>query len=121
MTFCDYILIGVIFILSASWLVHSEKQAFGNGGTAFVYEDGRSVEKINVKEDKIIELPLAKGKMDIEVNAGRIRISDSSCSHQVCVNSGWTSRAHRTIVCVPNKVLIEIKSENDPGYHALAY
>jgi len=121
MTRYDCILIGAILILSVSWLVHFGKQAIAAGGTAFVYEDGKPVEKVNVKEDKIIELPLSKGKMDIEVKAGRIRISNSSCPHQVCVTSGWTSRSHRTIVCVPNKMLIEIRSENDSGYHALAY
>jgi hypothetical protein len=117
----DGILIGLILILSTSWILDFLKQTAGLNGTAFVYENGRAIEKIDVKKDNSIELSLEKGEMGLEVKEGRIRVSNSSCPHKTCQNSGWISKPRRTIICVPNKVLIEIKGTPDPGYHALAY
>jgi len=117
----DGLLISIILILSASWLLHFGRHASGIGGNALVYENGKLIEKIDVKKDKTISLSLEKGKMDIEVKEGQIRISNSSCPHKICVNTGWISEPGRTIICVPNKVLVEMKGKPDPGYHAQTY
>ncbi|MCP4353717.1 MAG: NusG domain II-containing protein, partial [Desulfobacterales bacterium] len=47
----------------------------------------------------------------IETKQGGIRIKKSDCPRQICVNTGWIKTPGRIIVCVPNKILIEIKSE----------
>jgi len=35
---------------------------------------------------------------------------DSACPDKLCVRSGWISRPKESIVCLPNRVVIEIKS-----------
>lgn len=122
MTRYDGIFIFTILILSASGLFH-----FGKGTSAavarnaLVYENGKLIEKIDIKSDKIINLSLKKGKIEVEAKEGRIRVSNSSCPHKICVNTGWISRSGRTIICVPNKVLIEAMGKRDPDYHAQTY
>jgi len=45
----------------------------------------------------------------IEVEHGRIRVREAGCPDQVCVNQGWISDGTVPIVCLPNKLVIEIK------------
>ena len=40
----------------------------------------------------------------------RVAITDANCSDQVCVRRGWIKKPGQTIVCLPHKLLIEIKS-----------
>lgn len=45
----------------------------------------------------------------IQVEHGRIRVESAGCPDQVCVNQGWISDGTVPIVCLPNKLVIEIK------------
>ena len=40
----------------------------------------------------------------------QIEISDADCPDQLCVKKGKIERAGQTIVCLPHKLLVEIKS-----------
>ena len=44
----------------------------------------------------------------IVAEPGRIRVLNASCPDQVCVNQGWISDSSLPIVCLPNKLVIEI-------------
>lgn len=118
----DVIFLLAVLALSAFGLFH-----FGKGASAavsrkaFVYENGKLIEKIDLKIDGIIDLSLQHGSMEVEIKQGRIRISNSSCPHKICVNTGWVEKPGGTIVCVPNKVLVEVLGKCDPTYHARTY
>ena len=53
----------------------------------------------------------------IEVKGKRIRIKEADCGDQICVRRGWIDQSGETIVCLPHKLLIEIKSSDggEPG------
>lgn len=118
----DVVFILAVLVLSVLGFFH-----FGRGASAavarnaFVYENGKLIEKIDLKSDRIINLSLEHGSMEVEIKQGRIRISNSSCPHKICVNTGWIEKPGRTIVCVPNRVLIEVQGRRDPAYHACTY
>ena len=45
----------------------------------------------------------------IVAEKGRIRVESAGCPDQVCVHQGWISDGTVPIVCLPNKLIIEIK------------
>lgn len=45
----------------------------------------------------------------IVAEQGRIRVESAGCPDQVCVQQGWISDGTVPIVCLPNKLIIEIK------------
>ena len=49
----------------------------------------------------------------IVAEQGRIRVSEAGCPDQVCVNQGWISDGTVPIVCLPNKLIIEISGGGD--------
>ena len=42
----------------------------------------------------------------------RVAITKANCSDQVCVRRGWIHKPGQTIVCLPHKLLVEIKASN---------
>ncbi|MFV0561135.1 MAG: NusG domain II-containing protein [Enterococcus sp.] len=57
----------------------------------------------------------------IEVSSDKIRIKEADCGDQVCVRRGWASKNGDTIVCLPHKLVIEIKSLNGSDDDSLIY
>lgn len=51
----------------------------------------------------------------IEVKKERIRIKSANCPDQNCVLTGFISKPGQTIVCLPHRVVIEIKSNHEPS------
>lgn len=49
----------------------------------------------------------------IVAEPGRIRVESAGCPDQVCVNQGWISDGTVPIVCLPNKLIIEITGGGD--------
>lgn len=49
----------------------------------------------------------------IVAEQGRIRVESAGCPDQVCVNQGWISDSTVPIVCLPNKLIIEISGGGD--------
>jgi hypothetical protein len=59
-------------------------------------------------------------RVKVESRAGRVRVAESNCPNQLCVRAGWVSRPGRTIVCLPNKVLVELRG-GQSEYDAESY
>ena len=109
----DFILIGLILFFSTGVIFFSKaglNWQLSEGFEAVVYQEGKLVK--HLKLDKRHNFVLNDGKIIIETKQGRIRIRKSDCPRQICVNARWIKTPGQIIVCVPNKILIEIKSEN---------
>lgn len=60
-----------------------------------------------------LTIPGHAGDSYVEISEGRVRMVDSACPDKLCVRTGWISRPGESIVCLPNRVVIEIKSGED--------
>ena len=45
----------------------------------------------------------------IEINNGKIKMAHANCKNQVCVNHKEISKKGESIICLPNKVIVEIE------------
>ena len=118
----DLVVIGLILFLAAASLLRitrnnirssSEKRA------AMIYQNGRLLEEVKLEKDEAI--PILNGRMRLEVKKGKIRVLNSDCPQHICMNMGWIQYSGQTIVCVPNKVLIEITSAAPSLLDAVSY
>lgn len=58
---------------------------------------------------KTIPIETEHGFNLIEVGDKEIRVIEASCPDQIDVKQGYISRIGETIVCLPNRMVIEIK------------
>lgn len=50
-----------------------------------------------------------------EIVDGKVRMTQADCPDQICVHTAEISRDGMTIVCLPNRVVLEIKNEAENG------
>ncbi|OAA29721.1 hypothetical protein AT15_01385 [Kosmotoga arenicorallina S304] len=74
---------------------------------AEVYVSGKAYMKIDLSKDATYNI---ENHMTVEVLAGKIRAKESDCPEKLCVKQGWISSPGVPIVCLPNKIVIEIIS-----------
>ena len=49
----------------------------------------------------------------LKIKDGRAQIESASCPDKLCVNSGSVKYVGQSVICLPNKVVIEILSEKE--------
>ncbi|EPA8843433.1 NusG domain II-containing protein [Listeria monocytogenes] len=94
----------------------AEAKHVGDDVVAVISQDGKVIREIPLTGHKGNEQFTIKGKGVqynlMEVDGERIRIKEDNSPDQVGVKMGWKSKAGDTIVCLPHKVFVEIKSTN---------
>lgn len=83
--------------------------------TAVISHDGHVVKRINLSDHHGItrfHYVDHGGYNDVVATDHAIKIVDANCQDQVCVHHSAIKRPGQTIVCLPHKLLVEIKSSN---------
>jgi hypothetical protein len=60
------------------------------------------------------------GVTKVEIDQARARFVESPCHDQRCVLSGWVSRPGAAIVCLPNRVSLDLAG-TPSGYDAISF
>ena len=89
-----------------------------SGTRAVITKDNVKVAELSLSKDSMTKV----GGMLIEVKGGRIRVASSDCPKHICSHAGWISKPGQSLVCLPNKVLIEIPSKHGSAdYDTVSY
>lgn len=122
------ILIGIIFVLSLCAILLSRFDSLFNSGSvtdgyssniAYIYQDGELINTIDLSaaEDMSFDITIGDGDSEkyntVTVKDGDICISDSNCKNHLCVKEGYALKTHIPIVCLPHKLVIVVKNENE--------
>lgn len=89
----------------------------GSENIAVIKQDGKIIKTIDL--NKIVETQEFKIKTEkgdyntVLVKHNSICIKDSDCPHKECIKSGWISQPGEMIVCLPNKLIIDIQGQNN--------
>ena len=82
-----------------------------DAGAARVTRDGVLLEEIDLNRvDASYTLVFEddSGTNTVQVERGRIRVSEADCPDQICVHQGWISDSVIPIICLPHRFMIEI-------------
>jgi len=105
--------IALFFIILAAGLALSWFTLTMNtdGDKVTITVDGEPFGVYSLFEDKTIEVKQSDCTNYITIKDGCVSMESSTCKNQVCVNTGKISQTKDSIVCLPNKVMVEITSE----------
>ena len=120
LTVLDLLLIGALLALPAWALVRSWRAA-REQPVAYIYQNNRLLGEYQLDRDQTILVGnQARPDMKIEIKGGAIRVAESDCPKGICKQAGWVRTPGRSIMCVPNRVLIELKGQSK-DYDAESY
>ena len=94
----------VISIISILVLNLNKKQ----GKLAYVYHDNKLLKKVDLNINKTYTFDGDKGKVIVTVKNKKIKVDKETSEYHLCSKMGYISRPHETIICLPNKIVIEI-------------
>lgn len=78
-----------------------------------IYKESNIIYSIPIKEDRVIELDGYESHMIIEIKDESVRVKESGCHNQICVNVGFIKNFGETITCMPNLVFVKIGDKID--------
>lgn len=91
---------------------------------ARIYQDKEIIYTIDlnsVKETYKLTVKNKDGAENIiEVRNGSIGIIEASCPDHICIDTGFIDNSAVPIVCLPNKIIIEISENADDSIDAAA-
>lgn len=109
----DYILLAVILVvtlLSIGGIRLWQKNNTSDGAMAVVTIDGAVYGTYPLSEDITERIELPDGSYNIlTISGGYADVTEASCPDQICVKHNHIRYSGESIVCLPNKLIVEVK------------
>ncbi len=113
----DLILIlGIICIAAFAYLLHERMQNVDDG-IVVVKVDGEEKGTYRLSEEQTIEIN--GGTNILQIKEGKADMTEADCPDKLCVHQKAVSKNGESIICLPNKVVIEVKSSEQSAYDAV--
>lgn len=117
----DLIMIGVL-ILCGAIITLALLLTRHEGNQVVVSVDSQVVASFPLDKDITYEIEGYEGGHNtLIIQDGVAYMSDASCPDHLCMGMGKISRVGQSIICLPNRVVVEIKGAGDkePEYDAI--
>lgn len=100
--------LAVIILCVAGILLHGRQVK----PVAEIYLDGQLVQRLNwTMLDQPVYIPVGGGNV-VAADAGGVWMHTADCPDQLCVKQGKIQKGSLSIVCLPNRVTVTLKSSN---------
>jgi hypothetical protein len=111
-TIGDKILIAALATVSLlSFFFLSRSAGASTSRYVSIQVNGKETERIPLDSSAVgRKLPIRTvyGYNLIEVGENRVRIVEADCLDRLCVHQGWIDRPGQLIVCLPNRLVVEV-------------
>ncbi len=116
----DLILAGTVLVVAIAALIFLNLNK-KEGNTVIVKVDGKVYKEFPLDVDTTYEIKGVNGGTNLLViENGHADIAEASCPDKICVDQKQIDKNGETIVCLPNKVVIEINSDTQSEIDAIA-
>ncbi|SDE73477.1 NusG domain II-containing protein [Sporomusa acidovorans] len=94
--------------------LHYMSSVSGQARSIVVTVAGKTVKTFPLRQGYVGEYRIDghDGYNIIEYQGGRVRMKEADCPDQICVQQGWISIPPQQIVCLPNRVVVKVISDN---------
>lgn len=99
------IVIGVIFIF-----IGVTKE---DGSMAEVYYEDKKILTIDLNIDNEYIVDGELGDVVLEIKNRKIRVKEENSPKHICSKEGFIGDSSRTLICLPNKIIIKIVGNNE--------
>ena len=107
---------GILILTVLTILVHVFIGGKG-ASKAIVKVNGEIQGVYSLSEDQEIEIN--HGTNILQIKNGKADMIEADCPDQLCVHQKKISMNHESIICLPNRVVVEIESSENSEYDAV--
>lgn len=110
----DYILIGGILLMILLCLAGYQLFYHEDGDTVEITVDGNIYQTLPLKTDTVIDIPSGQGQTNrLEIKDGKANMTDADCPDKICVHQKQIEKNGETLVCLPHKVIVTVRSQKE--------
>lgn len=111
----DTILVLSMVIIAAAAFLIINFAVKKDGSYAVIKVDGNVIKTLDLNSgETTIEVNGYQGGVNkVVINDGKVSMTEADCPDELCVKTGKISRVGETIVCLPHRVVVEIKGSQD--------
>lgn len=122
----DYIvIIGLIVVslLSSGVILYISAQKKYQSEYVEISVNGKLYKKVsfNNSTEEIIDVKTELGENIVKISKGKVQILDADCPDKICVKDGYIEEPGELLVCLPHKVIVEIKGTKNAETDDAAY
>lgn len=112
------ILLSFVLLISSMVLVGILFSQSSGGGVKYasIQVEGVEVRRLDFINSNIgqrVRIDTPYGYNVFEIGEGSIRSIESDCKEKIHIKQGWISSPGQTLVCLPHKLVVEIKTEDN--------
>ncbi len=83
----------------------------GSGKIVEIRVDGNVIKQLPLDTDTVYDINNEYGKNRIVIENGEAYMKEADCPDGLCKNMGKISRKGQSVICLPHRLVIEIKDE----------
>lgn len=83
------------------------------GTEVLVILQNQKIGLFSTSKDTVFTLVGPVGKTEIQIQDARVWISKAPCRHHICQHQGKISKSGQILVCVPNRIYVQIEGQPD--------
>ena len=114
----DIVLVVIIFLAALGAFLLHELIGAAAAVSVTVKVDGEIEAVYSLGEDKEIEIN--GGTNTLVIRNGKADMTEADCPDKLCVKQRAISRNKESIICLPNKVVVEADSKENSEFDAVA-
>ncbi len=113
----DLILIVVILcIVALTVLIHA--YIGGVGANKVIIKVNGAIQGVySLSEDQ--EIKINEGTNLLKISNGKADMVEADCPDQLCVHQKPVSMSRESIICLPNRIVVEVESKEESEYDAV--
>jgi len=110
----DFIIIGIVLLIvglisGVQWLGSLNEKYVQGQLAARITVDGKVYKTFTLtKEEQIIDIQTKLGHNTLKVFDYGIQMVFADCPKKISMQMGFKSKPHEQIICIPNRVLVEV-------------
>ncbi|MDM8214237.1 NusG domain II-containing protein [Enterococcus hirae] len=120
----DLILIVLIALVSVApfgWMIYTKDKP-AQPAEVVIRADGKIKKRLLLNENQTYLYRAKDGDENlIEIKDQRVRIKEANCRDQICVRKGWIAKSGESIVCLPHKLVVEIRASDQAPADEVIY
>lgn len=109
----DKIFITIVVLLSLSIYLFSDfifDRITSDDLQAVVYVADKEYGRYNMAQNQEVTIDGELGDVVVEIKDNQVRIKTETSPLHICSLQGWIDRAYVSLVCLPNKVIVQIEN-----------
>lgn len=113
----DWLLLGVVLGIASLICVMRYFVGDEHPGYVTVRVDGEIAATYDLSDDREIDLNGGSNKMKIE--DGKVEMVSADCPDKLCVHQKAISKNNESIICLPNRVVLQIVNQDEAQLDAV--